>query len=606
MSAKHSNDAVDSLSDNSEQSCAQKTAGAGQESTLLILTSVLCNVIILVLLIHIIWPWTTETPHADQWDYEGKTLVLYFHHALSLSYLFSQHNESHLFIPRIVALLYAPLTGWNIQVEIVLTLGCALLSSIGLSCLFVTNPLLTSVEKIIGILAATALCLCCMQWEVLLFGAYYFVIPGLCLIWALVIAANTISYTYKVILWSLLSLLATLSYVNGVLLWVLIGLVVVLEGRNVVKERERRLSMGGFFVIGTLTLILYFSTYHRPLKHPSLDNTMNEPSRMVLYYLSWLGAPFARVEPTTLISRAVGIVLLTAFVGSLAWLYLRKRQVLVSSHCYCWIVLGLYVLLTGVTITIGRSGFGVDQAFASRYQSFSILLPAVCFPLFCVLIRDLAFGSRQALRLSLSCCSGVLALLFCLSYRASSIELRSYGQMRKTTGLAVEFATVFPNNPWLQISHPDPARLVAVCRSLAPFHLPAATSRAAEIIRRARLVHQKTVSLNGYLDQAADLGNGTIAVAGWALNQNAHEPASFVLIEWQGTNGSTKPIDFISVDAPRPDVAKALNNPILLPSGFGGVIAKSSIPGPGVLSAWAVDNQTQDVEQLGNLKAVSN
>ena len=77
------------------------------------------------------------------------------------------------------------------------------------------------------------------------------------------------------------------------------------------------------------------------------------------------------------------------------------------------------------------------------------------------------------------------------------------------------------------------------------------------------------------------------------------------MIEWQGADGSVKPIAAIPIDIPRPDVAQALANHSFLESGFSEVVSKANIPGPGILSAWAIDNQKKIAYQLANTKPVS-
>src|SRR6185503_8679457 len=156
------------------------------------------------------------------WDYEGTTLALYAEHRLTLSQLFAQHNESHLALARVIGLLSAPLTGWDMRYEVALTAGCAIFLAVGLNILICRTPSLSRLQVLSAVAVTDFAVLACTQFEVLLFGAYYFIMPSLTLVWALVLTGRPdrpTSATRLLIVYIAASIIATLSYINGIFHW---------------------------------------------------------------------------------------------------------------------------------------------------------------------------------------------------------------------------------------------------------------------------------------------------------------------------------------------------------------------------------------------------
>ncbi|HOG97384.1 MAG TPA: hypothetical protein PLV49_00675, partial [Methanothrix soehngenii] len=61
-----------------------------------------------------------NVPYWDEWDIQTKTLKNYYEDSLSLNDLFSQHNESRPFFPRIVLLVIDLITNYNIVAEMII------------------------------------------------------------------------------------------------------------------------------------------------------------------------------------------------------------------------------------------------------------------------------------------------------------------------------------------------------------------------------------------------------------------------------------------------------------------------------------------------------
>jgi hypothetical protein len=566
------------------------------------LAAILSSLVFGALLLVIVSQSWASAPYWDQWGYEADPLIRYFSsHTLTLRELLSQHNESRLFVGRIVTLLYAPLTGWDVRFEVALSVLAVLLVSIGIHILILRNAILTAEQKTVCIVLASGIILQTTQWEVLLFGAYYFVIPGLATVWSLVVAGNRWRFPVKVLAWSALSLFATLSYINGVILWVLLLPCLVLEsGRSAGSKTSNRFWAFLYPVLGAITLVLYFNGYKHPDASPTTKATFAEPSRIINYFFYWIGAPFAHFSLPLLFYACCGAALLLLFVAPAAYLLVTDRRRYGVHNFYGFLTIGAYTLITGLSVTLGRSGFGEAQAFSSRYHTFSLLLPAILFPLLFV-FAELNSTRRPSRRgqwsHAITLVAGAVGMLFVMSFVNGVVDLRTYGNARHKAELVVAYSMVIPDNPGIALADPFPADVVRVCRRLAPFHFPHITVGADRVIAAAKHVSLSGDPSNGFLDAVADTPN-SLAISGWAILKKRQKPADAVLIEWSGVNGNVKPIAILAVGTPREDVASLYGNSDLSASGFSEIISKANIPGPGVISAWAVNEKTHMAYEL--------
>ena len=149
---------------------------------------------------------------------------------------------------------------------------------------------------------------------------------------------------------------------------------------------------------------------------------------------------------------------------------------------------------------------------------------------------------------------------------------------------------------------PDVLRRVS--SDLQPLGLPYIRLSAQELVAAVQRNGPGGDGTNGFLDRVVDLGDGRLSLAGWAILKDRSRPADCVLVVWQDTNGSVKPISVLPVNGERPDVAKALTNPSVLNSGFNSEISKENIPGSGTIAAWSVDMSALRAFQLSGTNRI--
>jgi hypothetical protein len=539
-------------------------------------------------------------PHMDQWNYEGITLALHAEHRLTVSQLFAQHNESHLLLARLVALFSAPLTGWDIRYEVALTAFCTILLAVGLNILIFRTSFLSRSQALSAVVVADFAILACTQWEVLLFGAYYFVMPSLTLVWALVLTdrpGRPSTAARLVIVYTAASLVATLSYINGILHWILLAPLARLSS-GCQRDYFPQLIYAG---IGALILTVYFATFTYPPQHPKplpLSLILTQLS----FFLVWLGAPFGHIRPAVEVSGAAGFVLVVLFAAISAHIVVSYRVAARSRAVHLWMLLGSFVLLTGASITMGRAGFGVPAALASRYHSFSLMFSPVLFVLMLIwanLVSERHGDERvRVIWPAIGFVAGAGAILFGMSSISGWADARAYGRSRKHLQLAVSLVDVIPDNPQLTLVDPIPVQVVDVSERLKPLNLPNIRLPADKILPVLQL-HTGTLDASrGVLERVISYDKDLLLVAGWAVANKKTRPADGAILVWRDGHGSVKPISVVPMDTDRPDVAATFRNKGLLESGFYSLISRNNIPGPGTISAWALYTKSPYVYPL--------
>lgn len=170
--------------------------------------------------------------------------------------------------------------------------------------------------------------------------------------------------TPKYIKWAISSiifaLLASISYSTSLALWPVLCILPVLLSlpRKVIISY----ITAAILVVGT-----YFLTYKTPSNSPSLAKLSIGDT--ITYIPVYLGGIFSN---NLTISLIVGIIGLIATTGlGVYWLLSKKNPK--RLEWLPWLSIQTYAIATAFMAAVSRSGFGVEQATASRYASLPAL-----------------------------------------------------------------------------------------------------------------------------------------------------------------------------------------------------------------------------------------
>ncbi|MEG4941736.1 hypothetical protein QUA80_16205 [Microcoleus sp. F4-D5] len=169
--------------------------------------------------------------------------------------------------------------------------------------------------------------------------------------------------------------LGCISYSTPLALWP------ILCAAAVVLRFPRRITYL-YFIAAIAVIGIYFLTYKTPSHHPSL--TKINPLKTLEYIPTYLGGIFSENIIVASIIGIIGLIAATGFVGY--WLFVKKVD---SPDWLPWLSIQLYTLQTALMAAVSRSGFGVEQATASRYATLPALFWMSTIVLTVLWVREL-------------------------------------------------------------------------------------------------------------------------------------------------------------------------------------------------------------------------
>ncbi|MBL7645005.1 MAG: hypothetical protein JNK74_02335 [Candidatus Hydrogenedentes bacterium] len=312
--------------------------------------------------------YSIDYPYYDQWDFVP-FLEKAYARQLTWTDFWAQHNEHRLVFPRLLMLVLARLSHWNIYLE----LGANFILA-GLTWLVLCAQAKAGGRRVFEgtsitiYLMLTLLIFSLSQWQNWFNG------------WQLQEFMNVLAavLSFIALTWGGLpglgiglaacfGLVATGSFANGILVWP-IGLILLILQR---AERDKylRFELLGWFAVGMAVTWAYLRDYATPSYHPPLSSALNQPLQCVLYVLAYLGQPVWNLDPV--VSIVMGMIGLLLWSTSLAQLFLSRVSLRVLSP---WIGMALYAIGTAAITALGRVDIGLDQAMSSRYVTMANLL----------------------------------------------------------------------------------------------------------------------------------------------------------------------------------------------------------------------------------------
>jgi len=327
------------------------------------------------------------------------------HGKLTLSDLYAQHNEHRMFFPEAVELLLGVATKYNNVAEMYLIEVC-FLATLGILLLAFRSD---TAPRLTLFIPVSLLVFSLMQYENMLLGyqinfafTQMFGVLTLFLIYILG-RRSTIWLSSVAALGS--ATVASFSTAQGLLVWPA-GLLQLLIGP--VGRQTRRILVVVWSLAGLAEWVAYFVDFRRSPDKPSLLYAAEHPIEGVSYFLTLLGSSLSWEQTSAFL---VGLLVACLTLVSLLLLVKNRK---VDEYSF-WVSLLFYSLLILAFITVGRSAFGVWQAMAPRYTTFSIL---VVVSVYAILVKMVLERRSAANTILLVVLSGVILLSAAISYPA--------------------------------------------------------------------------------------------------------------------------------------------------------------------------------------------
>jgi hypothetical protein len=310
-----------------------------------------------------LWKYSYNFPYFD--DFE---VILDFlnrfagsgSHSEQLRLLFEQHSEHRVAFTRLIALVEYYLVG-RIDFRSFILIGHTSLMAI---LILFTKAVWQRSKIPLLFLAPVALALFNFRY----FETSFWAMTALQNLWVLAFAFLAFYFLFQPTRWSAwiaatFGVLATFTSGNGML--------TLVAGACVLALNRKLLSRNGLIwgVAGFAVIALYFTGYVKPAQHPEvIEPLLNNPLSAVGYALAFLGGMFTESVSVAVI---IGGVLVLVVAGLTYKKYFEQNPTIYS--------LIVFLIMTAGLAGVSRSGFGIEQALASRYMIVSTLLVVSCY-----------------------------------------------------------------------------------------------------------------------------------------------------------------------------------------------------------------------------------
>ena len=303
---------------------------------------------------------SVNVPFWDQWVYVDLFDKLR-HGTLGLKDLWMQHNEHRILFPKLITLLFAQLTRWNLRAEVLLNFVTASLS-FGLLLALAKRTFQTKWPPLLIFSALSAwLFFSPIQYINWLWGFqlvwFVLILSVLGTIWLL--TQTTITKPLNLILAVATATIATYSLGNGAIIW-LVGLIILL------LRKVKRLQLLGWVSAASVVVASYLYHFKRPTTGLGLREIVTHGSELTGYVMAYLGRNVATTVQGAMVS---GLVLMVALITALVFIYKKGKLERVLS----WGGLALFILITAVLAGASRLSFGIEHSMSLSYTTSSAL-----------------------------------------------------------------------------------------------------------------------------------------------------------------------------------------------------------------------------------------
>jgi hypothetical protein len=212
------------------------------------------------------------------------------------------------------------------------------------------------------------------------------------------------------------ALIATFFSIQGLITWITGGIAMLLIWR---KKSFKTPAFLIWNATAVATWIFYFHNYVKPGHHPSLSYLFEHPDTFINYFFSLTGNAISgnfKIGAT-----AIGVVLVVFLLIACVKIW-RSKQV---RQFIFPLALSLNSLLILGSIAVGRAGFGVEQAFSSRYTTFAIHL------VMCIFLLWMELKDKLKKKTIIRNLSGLLAAMLVISISLTMTEGIQKAKWRK-------------------------------------------------------------------------------------------------------------------------------------------------------------------------------
>src|ERR1051325_5651227 len=271
-------------------------------------------------------------------------------------------------------------------------------------------------------------------------------------------------------------------------------------------------------------------------------------------------------------------------------------------------MLGLYAVLSALSITVSRLGFGPVAAMWSRYVGYSVHLPLALLFLLPILADDLGRRARspRTRTVAFSVLSAMLAAVFVL-HGLKGLESTTFMRLMQMQRLQGKAALLFVDlfrDPGIETcvtrSDLDVRPLADFLNGLGFLHPPLLKSRRMQDIERPE---GSSDLPTGALERVERTEDDDVSISGWTFVARRRTPADAVVLSWDAPNGDSIAFAVADMGAERP--AEPPGSPMRRAGWQIAFPARHLPDGTSRVCAWALDTNRPEATRLPGCRDVA-
>lgn len=397
--------------------------------------NILCCVVVLLppaLAVAGIHCYGINIPYQDDWGTLKPVLESYAG-TLSFNSLWVQHNEHRLLIVKIITVLLARVTRYNLVADLYCSLSFEFLALI---LIWRTLAITLRADSILArplLICASLLLFSAVSWEnwtmtvasLQFFGGVFWATAS---VWAL---AEWPGRWRGVLVASAAAFLGICTSGLGFPLLIVVLLGILAQG---LERRKIRWAQVAFLPAWSGAFLAFYFKGYDSMGHSVVSLFGRGGLHAIAYFFAYLGSPFVcrgfvGLELTSAIGFA-GVAWFSIFL----WLILRHLPELRRSAAP-WILLGVFAILNAALTSFARLEFPLPQATSSRYRSIAMLLWLPLLVISSLLARRIPRpGSLcRPVRLASGVVAAVSILLYVVCYGWGVAHMRTHHVMMRQT-----------------------------------------------------------------------------------------------------------------------------------------------------------------------------
>lgn len=548
--------------------------------------------------------YNVNVPFFDQWDIAPYIIKLASGEHLNWSELIAQHNESRLLFPKLIFIGLADVTHWDVRYEMLVTFLLACLISINIYRL---NRITVGGNLFTGLLIVficNLLIFSPIQHENWLWGFQLILfIPITCITTGILVAYSHLHPIAKFLLCICLATISTFSFANGMLCWIVLFPVLVFHTWQDLSKYKWLLV--AWIATFTTNLIIYFYGYQKPTIHPSFREALVHPIQAINFFFAFLGSPLG--FKNLIVSTIVGIALVLAWIGCCFYLFKFRQNYLIWTRVIGWLSIGTYAAMSSFIVTLGRLGFGADQALTSRYTTVSLYFTVALIHLGVIIIQQLAQVGYLAKnnQIKLTKLTIGLVLIFIVLHILSwdnALGRMSTARRERLQGKAclLLINVVSEERCLTKKIYPNFNRIKYIVNSLEQIGL-------IQLVETNKIKDMEGITKGNYnsdnygsFDSLAAANKDEYIASGWAILPDRGESADLVILTYENANTVATVFAVAVQKIKRKDLVKTTKKQAYYKAGWQKSFATSKLPkGLLKINAWAFDTNRVKAFKIG-------